>query len=103
MLNNVKKMIPTYGSGYSNWANLYLNQVVPFYEIAIVGEKAQQKALVLNQTYQPNKLLIGSNTESTLSLLKNKLKAGRTSIYVCINKSCQIPTTEIDEAFSLIV
>ena len=103
MLNNVKKMIPTYGSGYSNWANLYLNQVVPFYEIAIVGEKAQQKALVLNQTYQPNKLLIGSNTESTLSLLKNKLKAGRTSIYVCINKSCQIPTTEIDEALSLIV
>ena len=103
MLNNVKKMIPTYGSGYSNWANLYLNQVVPFYEIAIVGEKAQQKALVLNQTYQPNKLLIGSNTESTLSLLKNKLKAGRTSIYVCINKSCQLPTTEIDEALSLIV
>lgn len=102
MLNNVKKMIPTYGSGYSNWANLYLNQVVPFYEIAIVGEKAQQKALVLNQTYQPNKLLIGSNTESTLSLLKNKLKAGRTTIYVCINKSCQLPTTEIDEALSLI-
>lgn len=102
MLNNVKKMIPTYGSGYSNWANLYLNQVVPFYEIAIVGEKAQQKALELNQTYQPNKLLIGSNTESTLSLLKNKLKAGRTTIYVCINKSCQLPTTEIDEALSLI-
>tara|TARA_B100000900_G_scaffold305249_1_gene263909 strand:- start:8262 stop:10283 length:2022 start_codon:yes stop_codon:yes gene_type:complete len=102
MLNNVKEMIQTYGSGYSNWANLYLNQVVPFYEIAIVGEKAQQKALELNQTYHPNKLLIGSNTESSLSLLKNKLTAGRTTIYVCISKSCQLPTTKVDEALSLI-
>ena len=102
MLNNIKEMIPTYGSGYSNWANLYLNQVVPFYEIAIVGEQAQEKAWEFNQTYHPNKLLIGSNTESTLSLLENKHVLGSTTIYVCVNKSCKLPTTEVDEALSLI-
>ena len=102
MLNNVKEMIPTYGSEYSNWASLYLSQLVPFYEIAIIGEKAQQKALELNQDYHPNKLLIGSNIESTLSLLKNKLTAHSTTIYICINKSCLHPTTEVDEALSLI-
>ena len=95
-------MIPTYGSGYSNWANLYLNQVVPFYEIAIVGEQAQEKAWEFNQTYHPNKLLIGSNTESTLSLLENKHLPGSTTIYVCVNKSCKLPTSEVDEALSLI-
>lgn len=102
MLNNVKDMIPSYGSGYSNWASLYLNHVVPFYEIAIVGEDAQQKAWSFNQTYHPNKLLIGSNTESSLSLLENKFTAGSTTIYVCVNKSCQLPTTEVAEALNLV-
>lgn len=102
MLNNVKEMIPTYGSGYSNWANLYLNQVVPFYEIAIVGEDAQEKAWNFNQKYHPNKLLIGSNSESSLSLLEHKFTAASTSIYVCVNKSCQLPTTKVAEALNLI-
>ena len=29
--------------GYSNWASLYLNQVVPFYEIVIIGETVEKK------------------------------------------------------------
>ena len=70
MLNNVKEKLPTFGSGYSNWAMLFLNQVVPFYEIAIVGEESLQKAWNLNQEYHPNKLLIGCNKESSLHLLK---------------------------------
>ena len=102
MLNNVKEMMPTYGSGYSNWANLYLKQVVPFYEIAIVGEDAQEKGWNFNQIYHPNKLLIGSNSESSLSLLENKFIASRTTIYVCVNKACQLPTNEVVEALNLV-
>ena len=30
MLNNMKERIPKYGSGYSNWATLYLNLLTPF-------------------------------------------------------------------------
>ena len=63
ILNNVKDKFLTFGSGYSNWAILYLNQVVPFYEIAIVGEESQQKAWNINQEYHPNKLLIGNNNQ----------------------------------------
>ena len=44
---------------------LFLNQVVPFYEIAIVGEGSLQKAWNLNQEYHPNKLL---KKESSLHL-----------------------------------
>lgn len=102
MLNNVKEMMPTYGSGYSNWANLYLKQVAPFYKIAIVGEDAQEKGWNFNQIYHPNKLLIGSNSESSLSLLKNKFIASRTTIYVCVNKACQLPTNEVVEALNLV-
>ena len=103
MLNNVKEKLPTFGSGYSNWAMLFLNQVVPFYEIAIVGEKSLQKAWNLNQEYHPNKLLIGCNKESSLHLLKNKLITGNTTIYVCVKKACQHPTNKVTEALTLLV
>jgi uncharacterized protein YyaL (SSP411 family) len=36
-------------------------------------------------------------TEGTLALLE-KLTKGETVIYVCQNKSCQRPTTDVEEA-----
>ena len=53
-LNNIKSDMPSYGSGYSNWAILMLNYVAPFYEVAIVGTQAIQKALDFKQHYAPN-------------------------------------------------
>lgn len=100
-LNNIKSDMPTYGSGYSNWGNLMLKQVAPFYEIAIVGADALQMALTIQEGYQPNSLVLGSTKESELPLLKNKTIEGQTTIYVCQNKSCQLPTTDIKQALDL--
>jgi uncharacterized protein YyaL (SSP411 family) len=100
-LNNIKNDMPSYGSGYSNWANLMLKQVAPFYEIAIVGTDALEKSMDLQENYQPNSLILGSDKESDLPLLKNKMIAGQTTIYICQNKSCQLPTTDIKQAFEL--
>lgn len=98
MLNNIQPYMSNYGSGYSNWGQLYLNQVFPFYEIAIVGDNAIEKSSELNRTYVANKLLIGSKKSSELPLLENKHVEGDTYIYVCVNKSCQLPVTEVSEA-----
>jgi len=98
MLNNVKNYMSSYGSGYSNWGLLMLNKVSTFYEVAIVGKDADQKRAELNQYYIPNKMLIGSNKESSLPLLKNKYVNGETIIYVCINKTCKLPVSEVREA-----
>ena len=43
-----------------------------------------------------------SNKESSLPLLENKLTAGNTTIYVCVNKVCQLPTYEVAESLILI-
>lgn len=102
MLNNVKEMMPQYGSAYSNWGILLLNQVVPFYEVAIVGSNSLEKAKSFNQEYHPNKLLIGSSKESDLALLEGKYVEGSTTIYVCVNKACQLPTTNVDAALKLV-
>tara|TARA_B110000879_G_scaffold47964_1_gene67627 strand:- start:2270 stop:4384 length:2115 start_codon:yes stop_codon:yes gene_type:complete len=98
MLNNIQPYMSNYGSGYSNWGQLYLNQVFPYYEIAIVGDNAKEKLSELNRTYVANKLLIGSQKSSELPLLENKYVLGDTYIYVCVNKSCQLPVTEVSEA-----
>ena len=98
MLNNIQPHMSDYGSGYSNWGQLYLNKVFPYYEIAIVGQNCIEKAAELNKIYVANKLLIGSKKPSMLPLLENKHVEGDTYIYVCVNKSCQLPVTEVSEA-----
>ena len=101
-LNNIKSDMPSYGSGYSNWAILMLNYIAPFYEVAIVGTQAVQKALDFKQYYAPNSLLLGSTTDSPLPLLQNKMLEGQTTFYLCQNKSCQLPTTELPAVLDLI-
>lgn len=100
-LNNIKDDMPNYPSGYSNWANLMLKKIAPFYEVAIVGKKANEKAIDINQEYYPNKIFLGTTNTSSIPLLKNKMVIGQTTIYVCQNKSCQLPTTDIKKAQNL--
>jgi len=102
MLNNVKPEMNSYASGYANYATLMLKQIHPYYEVAVVGKDADVKTLELNTKYNPNKLFIGSFGESDLELLEGKYVEGTTMIYVCENKVCQLPTSDIMEAIKLI-
>ena len=54
MANNVKPDMEKYASGYANYANLMLKEIVPYYEVAIVGKDAHTKAMELNKKYGPN-------------------------------------------------
>lgn len=98
MLKNMTPYMPSYGSGYSNWLLLLLQQVFPYYEIAISGKDAIDLRKEFNQHYIPNRMYLGSTNDSTLPLLENKFVKGETRIYVCLNKSCQLPVTEVSEA-----
>lgn len=102
MLNNVKKNAISYGSGASNWLNLYSNYLGEFYEVAVVGPEAKAKIKELNQLYIPNKIVIGSTEESTLPLLAYKYNDHETTIYVCIDGACKLPVSEISEAIKQI-
>jgi len=103
MLNNVKNDISKWGSSYSNWSMLILKLVSPFYEVAIVGEDASKKRDDFQEYFIPNKIFIGSEVESRLPLLENKFVVGNTLIYVCENKTCQLPVMEVSEAVKQIL
>jgi uncharacterized protein len=82
---------------FSNWCALYAELAYPFYEIAVVGPDAAALAAELRRHYLPNALLLGGQAEGSLPLLKGKLQAGETYIYVCLDKVCKWPVKAVEE------
>lgn len=102
MLNNVLPELKEYPTSFSNWLDLMLNFTNNYYEVAISGKEAYEKTKELNQFYIPNKLLAVSNEESDMPLLLNRYLDEETMIYVCVNKACKLPVSEVDKAIDLI-
>jgi uncharacterized protein YyaL (SSP411 family) len=103
MLNNVLPEMEQYPSTFSNWLDLMLNFSHNYYEVAVVGKEAKEKIMELNKTYLPNKLIIGSTEDNDLPLLKNRYIEDQTFIYVCVNKACKLPVSEVEKAIPLIL
>ncbi len=104
MINNMGNQImdTAYPSYYSNWCQLIATMVKPPYEIAILGEDAQNKAATMQKTYLPNSFFLGGQSEEGLELLTDKLQEDRTMIYVCQNKVCKLPVEDVDKALELV-
>jgi uncharacterized protein YyaL (SSP411 family) len=101
MLGRVSRLVLSNIQYMSNWAALYTYRVSPTAEIAIVGNEYQQFRKELDQAYYPNKVLVGTGEESTLPLLENRfVQGGKTTIYVCYNKACQLPVHSVPEALA---
>jgi uncharacterized protein YyaL (SSP411 family) len=103
MLSNVNDDIERAPSGYTNWLKLYLNYANPYYEVAISGLDAHLKLRELDNTYSPNILISGANKDSDLPLLKNKFIKDETFIFVCVNGTCKMPVTRVEEALGQIL
>jgi uncharacterized protein YyaL (SSP411 family) len=71
------------------------------YEVAIMGDKAKEKNATLQKEYLPTSFFMGG-TDENLPLLENKLSDGKTLIYVCRNKTCKLPVTEVSHALKQI-
>jgi uncharacterized protein YyaL (SSP411 family) len=102
MLGKMKSGFATNPLYYSNWGILIINFVYPYYEVAIVGDEFERKLSDLKNSYHPNSMYLGGQDEGTLDLLKQKLVADKTMIYVCENKVCSRPTENVDEALQLL-
>jgi len=98
MLNNMTSTMQNFGSAYSNWLDAYSNFTDNYFEIAINGAKAKEKLIEIHKEYIPNKLICGSLTKSNLHLLKNRFIKDKTLVYVCQNKTCNLPTENTEDA-----
>lgn len=98
MLAAVAPKIESYGSAYSNWAIMLLNEVYGINEIAITGVEADVTKMEFSNHYIPNKITLGG-TKSKLPLLKGK-QSNETKVYICRNKVCQLPVKTVEEALA---
>ncbi|RDV13125.1 thioredoxin domain-containing protein [Pontibacter diazotrophicus] len=100
MLARVKDLLIKEPSHLSNWAALYYHKLTPTAEVAIVGENPGKMRSELSAFYHPNMLLLGSSDgQSNLALLEDKLAINnKTTIYVCYNKTCQLPVHDAASA-----
>ena len=95
MLLVIKSDMEQYGGGYSNWGQLVLSELKPYYEIVIVGKNAKQKASEMYKNYVPNAVFAGSTKESNMALLENRFVEDETYVYVCQNRVCKLPVTDV--------
>lgn len=66
--------------------------------MAIVGKDFRTKREEMDGHYLPDVLLLGGKNEGGMQLLENKLVSGQTTIYVCRDKACKMPVTEVSKA-----
>jgi uncharacterized protein len=102
MLINVEADVQRNIYFYANWGMLQALFTSPLYEVAIVGDDFADKRKQFDEHYLPNVILLGGNTASKLALLENKMITGQTIIYVCRDKTCELPVMEVEKALEQI-
>ena len=98
MVSSVQKIIDGNINSYSVWANNILNRVESFYEIAVIGPNAKLITDEITRNFTPNTIVVQSNIESEIPLFIDRFFEDETYIYVCQNKTCQRPETNINLA-----
>lgn len=98
MLLNVLDQMKNYGSGYSNWACLGLYLTYSFREVAIVGNNVDELFPELYKQGLTNVIFAVSAKASDLPLVKDRHQKDHTLIYVCENKTCQLPVNSVEDA-----
>lgn len=99
MMNRILKILDTDPAYLSNWAILYMEMMQPHVEVAILGEQCKTYGKIILSHYTPNRLIAGTEKESTLPLLKDRnAVGGKTTVYVCFDKACKMPVHTIEAA-----
>lgn len=100
LLRNLMPYMAKYGSVYSNWAMLLLDEVFGTYEVAVTGPDANKMRSELEENYIPNKIMLGGNEEN-LPLLQGRT-GDTTRIFICKDKTCGLPAQNVVQALKQI-
>ena len=104
MVDQVGELIVQEISYLSQWASVANLLVKPMPEIVIFGKDYPKITKALNALHIPRKVVAASSKKSDLPLLQNKTEInGKTGIYVCYNKTCKLPVTDLDKALTQIL
>jgi uncharacterized protein YyaL (SSP411 family) len=97
MLNNAMPQIEQQGAYFSNWASLLTNFVYQPPEVVFTGKEAEGLRIKFDKKFV-YALVAGSEKESPMPLLKNRVIENKSLIYVCRNRVCKLPVKTVKEA-----
>jgi uncharacterized protein YyaL (SSP411 family) len=100
LLRNIMPHMARYGSSYSNWGMLLLDEVFGIYEIGITGSNHETFRNEIEKKYIPNKIILGG-TKGTLPLLENRFST-TTQVFICRDKTCGLPVDNTADALKQI-
>lgn len=85
----------------SNWGILALELSGSFAEVVIVGDDYKSFAQEINQQFIPNKIVTAAKSSQESPLFEYKTAVdGKTTVYVCYDKTCKRPVTTVAEAIN---
>lgn len=90
MVALMKPRILQNGPYASGWARLWARMTADYGELIVIGPRARELALEYQQRYDPFTLIAGGLNED-LPLLKHRLVEGKTMLYRCRNRVCDLP------------
>lgn len=98
MLSTMQSLLMESIVSYTHWGSLSLKKLHPFYEIAVVGNDAENMRKDLARKYLPNTLIVGTSQQSDLPLFEGRYFADGTYIYVCKDNTCKLPVDNVNDA-----
>lgn len=87
---------------FANWATLTDWFIEPPLEVAVCGEGALSAAAFLNRRFLPNCICCGSTDGSDVPLLRDKHQSEGLQIYICKDKTCELPLASAEKAIKRI-
>jgi uncharacterized protein YyaL (SSP411 family) len=100
MLASVQPLVVKEPQHLANWGSLYVALLRPGAEVAIVGPQAEAFRQQLSRHFLPNEVVAGALQASELPLLQGRGNEGKTILYVCRDRACQLPVHSVAEALA---
>jgi uncharacterized protein YyaL (SSP411 family) len=86
-----------------HWALLAAEMTSGIAEVVMTGARSLDWQKEFDRSYLPFALFMGANGTSKLPLLADKLVSKSEAIFVCFNKTCQLPVSSVQDAIPQIV
>ena len=103
MVGSLSHLVKSEPGFMSHWAIAQIEIKKGFEEIVLVGQGIEALRSEIQSHFLPFSLVQGSENDGSLPLQKGKIAiGGKPTIYVCHNKTCQLPVHSVDEALGQI-
>ena len=102
MIHEMRKMILSYPSSFSNWAQTFCMMAEGPIEVVAVGPNASTAIVSIISKFSPHKILLFTSTEEVEIPLTKGKKSIDNQYFVCKNRSCSAPMEQLSDILALI-